>query len=66
MPQSETFCWMHMKDHCNHCELEQLRKIVKDAVYNIESADSFGDELDPDDLLKILKRPIKPSNIIEE
>jgi hypothetical protein len=55
-----------MKNPCIHCEVDQLKKIVKDAIQYIEDANSFGDELDADDLREILKRPIQPSTIMYE
>jgi hypothetical protein len=64
MPRSETWCWVHMKDHCNHCELVQLQKIVKDAINYSEAQVCEGTELDG--LLDILKRTIRPSQVMFE
>jgi hypothetical protein len=53
-----------MKDHCNHCELEQLRKIVKDAVQYAHHSLSKDEETDG--LIEILERPIQPSTVMFE
>ena len=70
MSRSETWCYIHMEGPCIYCEADQLKKIVKDAIKYIKSTSEFGDELDSNDLLNVLTRPIKPStfepDIIED